>query len=78
MERTSEWRIPIPRLIGLTLEYRRSARRDRRGGQWFLDPSTAVIHLEFVRAASESTTPLIHLLYSWRDRFPIDRAYVES
>jgi hypothetical protein len=48
------------------------------GSVRFLDPSTAVIHLEFVRAAPESTTPLIHLLYSWRDRFPIDRAYVES
>lgn len=44
----------------------------------FLDPSTATIYMEFVRAAPESTTPLIHLLYSWRDRFPIERAYVES
>jgi hypothetical protein len=44
----------------------------------FLDPSTAAIYMEFVRAAPESTTPLIHLLYSWRDRFPIERAYVES
>jgi hypothetical protein len=48
------------------------------GSVRFLDPSTAAIYMEFVRAAPESTTPLIHLLYSWRDRFPIERVYVES
>jgi hypothetical protein len=47
------------------------------GNVRFLDPSTATIHMEFWGAAPECTTPLIHLLYRWHDRYPVERAYVE-
>lgn len=48
------------------------------GSVRFLEPSTAAVEAEFILAAPECMTPLLHMVESWKGRWPVSAVRVEG